>query len=85
MDDHEEASNAETAHSEAEELLVRRLTEKTPEGNDPDVDALKALPPRWEVRIQTERDPVEEETKAYRAIAREVDDRYDKYDKGQSR
>jgi hypothetical protein len=61
------------------------LTESAPEGNDPEADALKALPPRWEVRIQAERDPVAEETKIYRGIAHEVDKRYDKYDKGQSR
>jgi len=68
----------DTAHSEAEELLVRRLTEGEPEGPPPEVEAVRGLPPRWEIRIQTERDPVAEETKVYRTMAREVDGRYDK-------
>lgn len=64
--------------SEAEELLVRRLTEGTPEQPQAEIEAVKRLSPRWEIRIQADKDPIVEETKAYRAIAREVDDRYDK-------
>ncbi len=77
----------ELEHNEAEELLAKRLTEKKPEDSieDAEVQAVKRLPPRWEIRIQAERDPVVEETKAYRAIAREVDGRYDNIDEGQSR
>jgi hypothetical protein len=58
------------------------LTEGQLEENCPEDEAVKALPPRWEIRIQTDRDPIAEETKVYRSIAREVDDRYDK-NKGQ--
>jgi hypothetical protein len=43
----------------------------------PEDQAVKMLPPRWEIRTQAERDPIAEETKAYRAMAREVDGRYD--------
>lgn len=66
---------------EAEELLVQRLTEGDPDVAAPEEMAVRELPPRWEIRIQTERDPVAEETKLYRSMAREVDDRYDKLDK----
>ncbi len=67
-------------HNEAEELLARRLTEEQDEDTQENAEAkaAKKLPPRWEIRIQAKHDPVVEETKAYRAIAREVDNRYDK-------
>jgi hypothetical protein len=85
VSDSEADADASIVHNEAEELLVRRLSEGQLEDNSPEVKAVKALPPRWEIRIQTERDPIAEETKVYRAIAREVDDRYDNKDKGQPR
>lgn len=62
----------------AEELLAERLTEGEQETDAPEVEAVRRISPRWEVRIQAERDPVAEETKLYRTLAREVDDRYDK-------
>ncbi|MEK0312739.1 hypothetical protein [Cohnella sp. 56] len=61
----------------AEAELVRQLTEGEPEAGDPNEEALARLSPRWEIRIQTERDPVAEETAAYRKLAKEVDGRYD--------
>jgi hypothetical protein len=66
-------------HNEAEELLVRQLTEESSESSPEEAgtEAVKRLSPRWEIRIQAEWDPVAEETKAYRAIASEVDGRYD--------
>jgi hypothetical protein len=76
-------TDTSVAHNEAEELLVQRLTEGQLEQNSPEDEAVKALPPRWEIRIQTDRDPIAEETKVYRSIAREVDDRYDDKNKGQ--
>lgn len=60
-----------------ERLLAERLTEGEPELADPREEAVKRLPPRWEIRIQTERDPIAEETAWFRSIAKEVDDRYD--------
>lgn len=39
----------------------------------------RRLPPRYEVRIQTELDPIVEETLQYRKMAKELDDRYDQY------
>jgi hypothetical protein len=66
-------------HNEAEELLVKRLTEEKTDISPAEAseEAVKRLLPRWEIRIQAEWDPVVEETKAYRAIASEVDGRYD--------
>jgi hypothetical protein len=65
-------------HEEAEELLARKLTEEPGEAGKEEAEAraAKQLPPRWEIRIQASHDPVVEETKAYRTMAREVDDRY---------
>ncbi|MDI4648241.1 hypothetical protein KB449_25040 [Cohnella sp. F6_2S_P_1] len=63
--------------SGAEAELVRQLTEGKPAAGDPNEEALSRLSPRWEIRIQTERDPVAEETAAYRKLAKEADGRYD--------
>lgn len=62
---------------EAEELLAKRLTEGEQQVEAPEVEAARAISPRWEIRVQAERDPVKEETKAYRELASEVDGRYD--------
>jgi len=80
-------------HNEAEELLARILSEEQAEDSaeEAEAKAAKKLPPRWEIRIQAKHDPVVEETKAYRSIAQEVDDRYENIkvdsskDEGQSR
>ncbi|MDB4868864.1 MAG: hypothetical protein JWR03_3197 [Cohnella sp.] len=63
--------------NEAERLLAQRLMEGEPEKADPEEEAVKRLPPKWEIRIQTERDPIAEETALYRTLAKEVDGRYD--------
>lgn len=75
----------ETNPNEAEELLAHRLREGNLDDAAAEVEAVKRLPPRWEIRIQAERDPIVEETKAYRAMATEIDDRYNDIDKGQTR
>ena len=80
-------------HNEAEELLARKLSEEPAVVSEEEAEAkaAKRLPPRWEIRIQAKHDPVVEETKAYRTLAREVDERYDNVkvdsnkDEGQSR
>lgn len=64
--------------NEAEELLARKLTDDEPVSSNAEEEAVKRLSPRWEIRIQSNRDPIAEETKAYREIAQEVDGRYDK-------
>lgn len=43
-------------------------------------EALNKLLPRYEIRIQAQFDPVAEETKQYRTMAKEIDDRYSEYD-----
>lgn len=63
---------------EAEELLAERLTEGKQDVDAPEIEAVRRLTPRWEIRVQAERDPVAEETKLYRTLANEVDGRYDK-------
>jgi hypothetical protein len=63
---------------EAERLLAERLIEGEPlSASSPQEEAVRRLPPRWEIRIQSEYDPVAEETARYRAMAQEVDSRYD--------
>jgi hypothetical protein len=62
---------------EAERLLAEQLTQEEPDSPHPEEEALRRLPPRWEIRIQAERDPVAEETAVYRSLAKEVDGRYD--------
>ncbi|UPK44636.1 MULTISPECIES: hypothetical protein [Paenibacillus] len=64
--------------------LERRLSDMLTEGDmeesgDADKRERQLIPPKYEVRIQTERDPIVEETLKYRNMAREVDDRYDRY------
>jgi hypothetical protein len=66
------------AQSAAESELVRRLTEGPMEEPDAAEAAVRRLSPRWEIRVRAERDPVAEETAAYRRIAEEVDGRYDR-------
>ncbi|USB33846.1 hypothetical protein [Paenibacillus sp. YPG26] len=39
----------------------------------------RRLSPKYEIRIQTELDPIVEETLKYRSIAKELDGRYDEY------
>nr|WP_255807619.1 hypothetical protein [Cohnella mopanensis] len=55
------------------------MTEETsePSVENAEAEATRRLPPRWEIRVQAKLDPVVEETKAYRAIAQEVDGRYE--------
>jgi hypothetical protein len=64
------------AGNEAERLLAERLTLTEPEREDPVSEAVRRLPPKWEIRIQTKHDPVAEETAVYRSLAEEIDDRY---------
>ncbi|AZK44815.1 hypothetical protein [Paenibacillus lentus] len=39
----------------------------------------KSLPHKYEIRVQTELDPIVEETLKYRSMAKEIDGRYDNY------
>ncbi|MGD0035384.1 hypothetical protein SLT67_28810 [Paenibacillus illinoisensis] len=65
---------------ELERCLSEMLTEgEMEESGDADKRERQLIPPKYEVRIQTETDPIVQETLMYRNMAREVDDRYDRY------
>lgn len=66
--------------SQSEEL-ERQLSELLTEGEIRENEAKKRerLSPKYEVRVQTQMDPIVEETRKYRSMARELDDRYDEY------
>ncbi|KZE71503.1 hypothetical protein L8C07_22215 [Paenibacillus sp. CMAA1739] len=66
--------------SQSEEL-ERQLSELLTEGEIRENEAKKRerLSPKYEVRVQTQMDPIVEETRKYRKMARELDDRYDEY------
>lgn len=66
------------------EELEAKLAEALERGEiqaEPTKEAVRRkLPPRTVYRVQAQRDPVAEETKRYRRIAKEIDDRYARYD-----
>ncbi|WP_410770819.1 hypothetical protein [Fontibacillus sp. BL9] len=39
----------------------------------------RRLSPKYEIRVQTTLDPIVEETRKYRSMAKEIDGRYDDY------
>jgi hypothetical protein len=59
--------------------VSQMLTEGEIKTADPEKAAVDKLPHRYEFRIQAKQDPIVEETKQYRRMAKEVDERYDKY------
>ncbi|MDT3428503.1 hypothetical protein J2Z22_004095 [Paenibacillus forsythiae] len=65
------------------EDLERRLSEMLTEGeleeSGREAGRRHPISPKYEIRVQTALDPIVEETYRYREIARELDDRYDKY------
>ncbi|BCG57237.1 hypothetical protein [Paenibacillus sp. URB8-2] len=65
------------------EDLERRLSEMLTGGeleqNEREARQLRQISPKYEIRIQTSLDPIVEETYRYREMARDLDDRYDKY------
>lgn len=61
-----------------EEQLAQTLTEGEMERVDTSEAARKRLPLKTEIRIQAQVEPVVEETKLFRQMAEEVDDRYDR-------
>lgn len=70
-------------HERNEREIERKLNELLTEGEIAQERAAsrgrnRIFPP-YEIRVQTERDPIVEETQLYRRMAEEVDDRYDRY------
>ncbi|OUM94841.1 MAG: hypothetical protein A9Z00_09075 [Thermobacillus sp. ZCTH02-B1] len=83
MDDREERREGGRAargpEADAERLLAERLGDGPVDEPDREELVRLNLPPKYEVRIQTEYDPIVEETKRYRSMAREIDGRYDRF------
>jgi len=65
--------------ADAERLLAEQLEEGPVDEPDRAERVRMSLPPKYEVRIQMEYDPIVEETKRYRSMAREIDGRYDRF------
>jgi|GEM_PF-4359391 len=63
--------------------LVKELSESLTEGpleeGNREARLKRSVSPRYEIRIQTKSDPIAEETRQYRAMAKEIDGRYDDY------
>ncbi len=68
-----------SSSDELERELSERLTDGEMVEEERDRRERRMIPPKYEVRIQMEHDPIVEETLQYRKIARELDDRYDDY------
>ncbi len=68
-----------SSSDELERELSERLTDGDMVEEERDSRERRLIPPKYEVRIQVEHDPIVEETLQYRKIARELDDRYDDY------
>lgn len=70
-------------NEKSDQDLERRLSEMLTEGEmqqkDREKEERRLLSPKYEIRIQTQLDPIVEETQKYRRMAKEIDDRYDKY------
>lgn len=64
---------------ELEEELSELLTEGELKDEDRERKEREQISPRYEIRIQTSLDPIVEETRLYRQMAEEIDDRYDDY------
>jgi hypothetical protein len=62
-----------------EEKVSKALTEGEMESVQPDHEAVDRLSPKYELRQMAKQDPIVEESKQIRSMAREVDGRYDDY------
>ncbi|GIP01146.1 hypothetical protein J14TS5_62310 [Paenibacillus lautus] len=69
----------EKSDQDLERQLSEMLTDGEMEKKDREKEERRLLSPKYEIRIQTQLDPIVEETQKYRSMAKELDDRYDKY------
>jgi hypothetical protein len=74
-DDRMTDTNRETL----EEKVSKALTEGEKASAQPDLEAVDQLSPEYEMRQVAKQDPIVEESKKIRSMAREVDGRYDDY------
>ena len=79
-DEGAEAANKPEPWDRLEHALAEQLTGGPLEDRDREQRIKDRISPRYEIRIQTELDPIVEETKQYRKLAKEIDDRYDRFD-----
>ncbi|MFD0713465.1 hypothetical protein [Paenibacillus sp. GCM10027626] len=64
---------------EIERELAEQLQPEEVDEQERDRRVRAKLSPKYEIRVQAVHDPIVEETRQYRQMAREVDNRYDKY------
>ncbi|WP_234414327.1 hypothetical protein [Paenibacillus sp. CAA11] len=72
-------SDMEQQDKELERQLSELLTDGELNEENRQEEGRKRLSPKYEIRIQTELDPIVTETRKYRSMAKEIDNRYDKY------
>ncbi|WP_199616655.1 hypothetical protein [Paenibacillus alkalitolerans] len=68
---------------ELEQMIEKTLTVGEMDSIDPQEGAKGKLGTRYEYAVKAESDPVAEETKIIRSMAKEPDDRYDRWVKPQ--
>lgn len=68
-----------TEKERIENELAEALEKGEMKRTDEERSIRERLSPKYEVRIQTQQDPIVEETLEYRKLASEVDGRYDDY------
>jgi hypothetical protein len=69
----------DTNRETLEEKVSKVLTEGELAPTHPDLEAVDRLSPKYEMRQTAKQDPIVEESKKIRSMAREVDGRYDDY------
>ncbi|MDO3412669.1 hypothetical protein QWJ34_23080 [Saccharibacillus sp. CPCC 101409] len=74
-----DAQDRKSGKEELEQELSDLLTEGEMKDEDRERKEREQISPRYEIRTQTNLDPIVEETRLYRQMAEEIDDRYDDY------
>jgi len=64
---------------QVERTVSEAMADNDQEAVEPALEAPRRLSPRYEIRQIVDLDPIMEETRIYRSIAKEVDNRYDHY------
>ncbi|GGO08963.1 hypothetical protein [Saccharibacillus kuerlensis] len=75
----DDAQDRKLGQEQLEEELSELLTEGELKDENRERRTREQISPRYEIRIQTTLDPIVEETRLYRQMAEEIDDRYDDY------
>lgn len=75
----DEDEQKEQQKEQLEEMIEKTLTVGDMESVDPEEGAKALLGTRIEIPVKAEFEPIVEETKIIRSMAKEPDDRYDKW------